>query len=83
MMIWRYPPKVISFSEASGDLGQFVYVDDVDRDWSDFGENRDHPPARHGPAGEMTKGTIVRDGDDSLYEEFYCYKGAWMVRVFD
>jgi len=33
--------------------------------------------------GWFAVGPIVVDGDDSLSDEFYCYRGAWLVRIQD
>jgi hypothetical protein len=84
MMVWHYPPKGLSFSNEPEDLGRFVYVDDVNRRaWSEFGrKNGPSAKPRRGPSGEKTMGTIIRDGDESLSNEFYCYKGAWMLQSF-
>jgi hypothetical protein len=73
-------PKGLSFSRESMDLEDFVYLDDLNRDSLNFGGAQEYPPARHGPSGEKTTGMTVRDGDDTLSEDFYCYRGAWLVR---
>ena len=81
---WHYFPKGLSsLSSETAPLAQFVYVDDLNRGWFDFGKKGPSPAKRFGPSGEKTVGPIVVDGDDSLSNEFYCYKGAWLVRIQD
>ncbi len=80
-LVWHNNPRGLSLSEEAEPLDQFVYLDDLNRDWVNNSNIADQPPMRTGPSGEMTSGSIILDGDESLANEFYCYRGAWMVRV--
>jgi hypothetical protein len=86
ILTWHYFPKGLSsLSTEPVPLDQFVYVDDLNRSWLDSFKVKPgaSPPKRFGPPGEKTIGPIIVDGDDSLSNEFYCYKGAWLVRILD
>jgi hypothetical protein len=71
VLAWRYFPKAaLSISDAPEPLDDFAYVDRSKR-------------RGHARLSGTTSGSIVVDGDDSLSNQFYCHKGAWMVRVLD
>ncbi len=39
-------------------------------------------PSQTGPAGRYTSGPVIDTGDDGVGEQWFCYKGAWLVRVY-
>jgi hypothetical protein len=85
LLVWHaHPLAPLSLSDRSEDLREFTYVDDINRAFSKSAGARQSKIAhRTGPSGERTSGMIIQDGDDSLMNQFYCYKGAWLVRRLD
>ena len=41
-----------------------------------------HQPWRTGPAGQIAAGPIVDAVDGEVGEQWICYRGAWLVRVY-
>jgi hypothetical protein len=39
-------------------------------------------PSQEGPSGRYTTGSVIDTGDDAVGEQWFCYNGAWLVRVY-
>jgi hypothetical protein len=47
-------------------------------EWFAYRDN----PSIAGPSGQYAAGPIIDTGDDGAGEQWACYKGRWLVRVY-
>ena len=53
-------------------------VEQLHLSWFVYRDN----PSQSGPETVVSNGSVVDTGDDGVGEQWYCYKGKWLVRVY-